>query len=718
MSRQNEVAPWYSEKLQSHHLERLAVVYVRQSTLQQVLDHQESTRIQYGLVDRAVELGWQRERILTIDEDLGKSGSSAEGRLGFQRLVSEVGMNHVGLILGIEMSRLARCSKDWHQLLEICALFGTLIADVDGMYDPSQYNDRLLLGLKGTMSEAELHILKQRMVQGKRNKAKRGELGFGVPIGYVRRPSGEICFDPDEQSQQVVKLIFRKFEELGTLNAVLRYLVKRQIQIGVRAASGLSKGDLEWRRPNRQTLQNLLKNPSYAGAYAYGRKQIDPRQKKVGRPNTGLVVRPAEEWLVLIKDHHAAYISWEQYQRNCAQLRANRNRADELGATRTGISLLSGLLVCGRCGARMCVQYHQDKHCHRYVCCREMAEYGGKLCQFLSGACLDDYITEQVLQALKPAALELSLAAARHLEQDRLELDKLWQQRLERAVFEADRAQRHYQLVEPENRLVARQLAQEWEAKLKAQQQLKEEHARFCHQQPKQLSKAEREAIRSLAESLPRLWFADTTTYDQRKEVVRQIIHKITVTVEGNSEKVQVIVEWTGGAVCQDSLIRPVAKWTQLSYYPQLCQTLEQLAQAKLTTDEIIEQLHQAGFRPPKRRTTFTHEGVRALMRRLGLITSSAPPPRETLASNEWWLPDLARALDMPKPTLYSWVQKGWVRARQDADAHKHWIIWADEAELKRLKTHRQRPAGEVLQQRWRGDTPAIAIPPNETILD
>lgn len=264
------------------------------------------------------------------DDDLGKSGASAQGREGFQRLVAEVGLNHVGLILGVEMSRLARSSKDWHQLLEICALFGTLIADLDGIYDPSQYNDRLLLGLKGTMSEAELHILKQRMVQGKLNKARRGELNFALPSGYVRRPSGEVTFDPDEQVQQVVKLIFRKFEELGTLNAVLRYLVKHDIQLGVRVRTGLNKGELEWRRPNRMTLQTLLKHPMYAGAYAYGRRQVDPRKKQAGRPSTGRVVSAPEEWLVLLKDRYPTYISWEQYQRNLARLKSNQACADEL----------------------------------------------------------------------------------------------------------------------------------------------------------------------------------------------------------------------------------------------------------------------------------------------------------------------------------------------------------------------------------------------------
>ena len=340
MSVPTKGSPWPSEKIQAEHLDRLAVVYVRQSTLQQVNDHQESTRIQYGLVGRAESLGWHTERVLTIDDDLGKSGSSAEGRFGFQRLVSEVGLNHVGLILGVEMSRLARSSKDWHQLLEICALFGTLIADLDGIYDPSDYNDRLLLGLKGSFSEIELHILKQRMIQGKRNKAERGELGFNVPIGYVRRPSGEIRFDPDAQVQQVVKLIFRKFEEVGTLNAVLRYLMTHHIQVGVRVLSGPSKGDLEWHRPNRATLQNLLRHPAYTGAYAYGRRQVDPRKQKAGQPRTGRVVKPCEEWLALIKDHHPAYISWEQYQQNLAQLKSNRNRADEQGHPCQGVGLL------------------------------------------------------------------------------------------------------------------------------------------------------------------------------------------------------------------------------------------------------------------------------------------------------------------------------------------------------------------------------------------
>ena len=608
-----------TQKLLPHHLERLAVVYVRQSTLQQVNHHQESTRLQYDLVNHAQCLGWPSDRVLVIDEDLGKSGATAEGRTGFQRLVTEVSLNHVGLILGIEMSRLARSSKDWHQLLEVCALFRTLIADLDGLYNPSQYNDRLLLGLKGTMSEAELHILKQRMLTGKLNKAQRGELRFDPPIGYLRRPSGEIILDPDEQVQQVVRLIFRKFQEIGTLNGVLRYLVNQEIQLGVRVRIGNNRGELEWRNPNRMTLQNMLKNPAYAGAYAYGRRQIDPRKKQPGKPRTGRVVSAPDDWHALIKDRLPAYISWEQYQQNLDQLRANQSRAETIGAARHGSALLSGLLVCRFCGCRMTVHYSGRGRTHDYVCNRLLSDYAGQQCQRIPGQVLNQFITTQVLAVLKPAALELSLQATTQLETDRQELDTVWQQRLERATIEAERAGRHYQLVEPENRLVARQLAKAWEEKLTVQQQLQEEYQRFYQQQPRQLSAAERTAIEQLAYDIPRLWDASTTTQAQRKEIIRQVIHRIVVQVQGRSEKVKVTIEWTGGVVTEHQTIRPVARWESLSFYPQLCERICTLVADGGNATEIANQLNQENFHPPRHHTAFKADGVLKLMRRLGI---------------------------------------------------------------------------------------------------
>ena len=426
----------YADKLRAWHRERLAIVYVRQSTVQQVLDHQESTRLQYGLVSRAQALGWATDRIMVIDDDLGKSAASAQGRAGFQRLVSEVSLDHVGIIFGVDMSRLARSNKDWHQLLELCALFHTLIADLDGIYDPMQYNDRLLLGLKGTMSEAELHILKQRMHQGRLSKAQRGELQFALPVGYVWSSTGEIQLDPDEQVQQVVRLIFRTFEELGTLGGLLRYLAHHQIQLGIRVREGPGKGELVWRRPNRATLQTMLKHPLYAGSYVYGRRKVDPRRKQPEQPRSGRVVMTMDQWLVLLPNRCPAYIAPEQYDRNQARLQANRARADAMGAARSGAALLAGLVVCARCDCRLTVHYDDGgARLHTYECVERWTHYGEPKCQHLAGPCLDTFVSQQVLAALEPAALELSLTVTLRVEQERAELDRLWQQRRERAAY-------------------------------------------------------------------------------------------------------------------------------------------------------------------------------------------------------------------------------------------------------------------------------------------
>lgn len=693
-----------SEKILPVHLERLAMVYVRQSTLQQVLEHQESTRLQYGLVNHAQALGWSAERILVIDEDLGKSGTTAEGRTGFQRLVAEVSLNHVGLIVGVEMSRLARSSKDWHQLLEVCALFGTLIADLDGLYDPSQYNDRLLLGLKGTMSEAELHLLKQRMLTGKLNKARRGELPFDPPIGYLRRPSGEITLDPDEQAQQIVRLIFRKFDELGTINGVLWYLVRNDIQVGVRVRVGANRGDLEWRRPNRMTLQTLLKNPAYAGAYAYGRRQTNPRKQQPGRPRTGRMVNAPEEWHALLPDRLPAYITWEQYQQNLARLSANQARADAIGAVRHGPALLSGLLVCHYCGSRMTVHYSGRGRTYEYLCTRLLTDYGDKGCQHIPGTTLDTAVRQQLLAALQPATLELSLQAAAQLEQERSELNQVWQQRLERAEIEADRAGRHYRRVEPENRLVARQLAREWEDKLSVQQQVQEDYQRFCTQQPRQLSVVEKAAIRQLAQDIPALWEASTTTNAQRKDIIRQLIHRIMVQAHGESEVVTLSIEWTGGSITDHSLTRPVAKFEQLTYYPQLCERIRTLVDTGLDTTAIAHQLNHEGFLTPRYQNPFSRQGVLELMRRLGLYQRRPKGhDKEALAMHEWWLPDLARQLDMSDSTVHGWLNRGWIRARRQNTPPYRWIAWADEGELERLKQLRHQPLSDRLRQKWLG---------------
>lgn len=692
-----------SHKIAARHLERLAMVYVRQSTPQQMVRHQESTRMQYGLVDRALAMGWPRDRIVVIDDDLGRSGASAEGRPGFQRLVAEVGLDHVGLILGVEMSRLARSCRDWHQLLDVCAIFGTLIGDLDGLYDPVHYNDRLLLGLKGTMSEAELHVLKQRMLQGKLAKARRGELGMVLPIGYLRRPSREVVKEPDEQVQSVVSLIFEQFETRGTVHGVLRYLVDHGIRMPVRARSGPNTGELEWHRPNRVTLTNLLHNPIYAGAYVYGRRPTDPRRKQPGRPSTGRTVAAQGTWQVLIRDRLPAYIDWSRYEANVQQMAANR--AVALGVARRGVGLLSGLIVCGRCGHRLAVSYSAGYH--RYHCSRQAVDYAERLCESLTGRILDEKITQLVLRALEPSALEVSLQVAQDIEAERRRLEDSWRQRLERAQYEVDRAMRQYNAVEPENRLVVRTLERQLEEKLAAQKVLQEDHDRVLAQQPATLTTEEREAIRALAADIPALWRAPTTTPAERQTIIRQMIDQIVVTVEGESERVGVVVHWVGGHQSRTSLVRPVARLDQLSYWTPLCDRIADLRRERLTSGEIAARLNAEGWRPPKRRPTFNASMVRAILSRRGLARSGARavPARPAVGLGQWRLPDLAAELGMPTISLYAWLRRGWVRGRQLDEQGRPWLIEADAEEVARLRALRSAP-----KLGWRARTrPSVA---------
>jgi DNA invertase Pin-like site-specific DNA recombinase len=704
--------PWSQsqEKIRAEHRDRAAVVYVRQSSRQQVLEHSESTRLQYALAERAAALGWARSRIVVIDDDLGVSAAMADARAGFARLVTEVTMGRVGIVLGIEMSRLARTGRDWHQLLELCSLAGVLLADPDGVYDPGFYNDRLLLGLKGTMSEAELYLIRQRMLSGKLAKAERGELAIPLPIGYVRRPSGEVVLDPDEQARHVVRLVFDAFGRLGTLNGVLRYLVEHQVQLPVRVHGGLAKGELEWRRPTRETLQIMLHNPVYAGYYAYGRRQVEPRRKVPGRPSTGRVVKDTGEWLVLLPGRLPAYITPGQYEANVAQMAANRQTAATPGAPRDGSALLSGLLRCGRCDGehRMSVRYHDGSRAahfaHGYICAYQHVNYGiGGICQHIAGPALDAYVAGQVLDAVAPAALEVSLAAAGQAEAERAMLDKLWRQRLERARYAADRARRQYQLAEPENRLVTRQLETDWEAALAEADQLQGDYQRFTEAHPKTLTAAERAAIQALASDLAQVWDAPSTTQADRKELLRILIEKITVAVAGTSELVEVTITWAGGHQTTGQAIRPVARLDQLSYYPALLARVTELAEAGCTTRQIAGTLNAEGFRPPKRTTRFGPEQVRTLLDQHNLRTRNQrgqPGVLADLGPGEWSVPGLAAALAMPTATVYNWIYRGWITARH-VPGRKYWIITAGTAEMQQLRERRARPAGFYTRARW-----------------
>jgi hypothetical protein len=588
------------------------------------------------------------------------------------------------VIFGLEMSRLARSCKDWHQLLELCARFHTLLAVADGLYDPTDYNDRLLLGLTGIMSEAELHILKERMYQGKLNKARRGELIGVPPLGYLKLPTGDLTMDPDEQVQAVVRLLFEQFDRQGTLHGLLRYLVHHQIRMPVRPHHGPNRGQLEWHRPSRETLQNLLHNPTYAGAYRYGHRPTDPRRKQPGRPGTGRRLCRTEECTVLIRDRFPAYITWERFQANQERLAANRARYEVVGAPREGAALLKGLIRCGHCGRRMFVHYAQSSSRYVYFCSRAVSDYAEPFCQSLAGPELDELVAKQILAAVEPACLEASMAAIEDLERERATLQQHWHLRWERAQYEAERASRQYHACEPENRLVARELERRWEEALQAQRKLEEEYERWQRAAPARLSAEERALIRSLAEDLPALWQAETTTARDRQRIARLLLEQVVVMVDKASEHAAARLHWVGGSIQEHRFQRPVKCYTQQSDFPKLVAKLRAWQKQRLNATQVAERLNAAGFRPPKRATRFTGAMVRRLLERLNLSRRERLGSQNGLGMDEWRPGALARHLGIPRDTVNKWRVKGWISARRDADGY--WVLWADAGEITRLR--------------------------------
>jgi len=512
-----------------------------------------------------------------------------------------------------------------------------------------------------------------------------------------------VVMDPDEQVRAVVRLVFDLFERLGTAGAVLGFLADNRIQLGIRLRDGPGRGELAWRRPSRAGVTNMLRNPAYAGVYAYGRSTLDHRRRQPGRPFTGRVRRPREQWAVFLPGVLPAYISIEQYERNMARMDANRSRALSLGAVRDGPALLAGLITCGRCGSKMTVRYQRGPGgtLHPvYVCNRAKTDYAGDQCQQLAGPPVDAHVTGLLLAAVAPAALEVSLAAAGQAQAQRDQVDRIWRQRLERAGYQADRARRQYQLTEPENRLVARQLEKDWEAALAERQRLAEEYDRFTAARPRTLTAAEREQIRALAADLPAVWDAPTTTDADRKQLIRHLVGQVRVTVAGTSEKADVEITWAGGHRTSAQITRPVACLTQLSYYPQLAARARELAGAGCTTAQIAQRLNDEGFRPPKRSQVFTPSAASDLLRALGIHRPRNPARRPALDRHEWWLRDLATHLGMSQITLDSWIRRGW------ADGYLHpqtrrLVVRAGPAEVERLRALHQMPRGQHNHRPW-----------------
>lgn len=674
-----ELQPMRSAKIRTEHLEKLAIVYVRQSTQQQVLDHRESTARQYALVHYAERLGWPAERVLLIDEDQGLSGKVAENRLGFQRLLAEVTMEHVGVVMGLELNRLARNSRDWHQLFELCGIFGTLLADQEGVYDANDPNDRLLLGLKGIMSEMELQTMQNRLHQGRLNKAQRGEMFHRVPTGYVLLPTGKVDFDPDEHVREVIRLIFDKFEEIGSVYGLFYWLTRNDIRLPIRSHRIGDKGALSWRWPNIATLTDMLRHPIYAGAYAYPRRPTaSKRHVASGKRNRPWV--SMDQWKVLLKDRLPAYISWDQYLRNRQRIEHNRFRPSSAGASRNGTGLLSGVLICGKCNRRMQTVYHRGAH---YLCNRRYVEGTVPRCYGLSAGVLDELVSQQVLRALEPAALELSLRAQADVERERQRLNKHWQQQLKRAHYDVELAERRYGAVDPQNRQVASTLEQRWEEALGKEREVREDYDRFLSQTPLSLSDEERVRIESLASEIPILWNAAGTTNADRKEMVRCIVERVVVHVRCDSDLVDATIHWAGGYESHHEISRPVATYAQLRDFEPLMNRIAELRAAGKSAVKIAEQLNAEGFHPPKHRGSFTRELIWELLDRRGLIGNERSHD-ELLGRDEWWVSDLARKLAMSHMKLRYWAKRGWVHCRK-TPIQGHWILWADQDEQVRL---------------------------------
>lgn len=586
-------------KIRPDHLMRQAVIYVRQSTFLQVRENHGSTTRQYDLVKRAHELGWEEAGIHVIDQDQGQSGSSSIGRDGFQWVVAEVGLGHVGAVLSLEVSRLARNNSDWYRLLEICALTDTLVIDEEGVYDPGHYDDRLLLGFKGTMSEAELHWLSQRLQGGKLTKAEQGYLRFRLPSGLVYDPVGRVVLDPDEAVQEAIRLVFTLFEQTNSALAVVSYFATHHLRFPTRHWGGARAGELEWVRLCHGRVLDVLHSPLYAGAYVYGRTQTRRRALPGEAPRIKGRTRRVkqEDWPIVLLDRHPGYISWEQFCRHQQQLADNQNTpaAAHRGAVRDGPSLLQGIVLCGSCGRRMTVRYQRDGSLLIYECSQAHTQLAMKTCQTMRGERIDQAVAQCFLQAIEPARLDIALSALAHLEARAKQLDQQARRQIERAQYEADLACRRYRAVDPDNRLVARSLEREWNEKLLEVDRLERDYQRLPKPAALLLSAAQREQVRQLAQDLPALWEAPTTTCAQRKQLLRWLIKDVTLSKRDN--RILIEIRWQTEARTSLSIPRLQKSWEVRQTSPLVVARVQELAPTHTAT-QIATLLNEEGLRP------------------------------------------------------------------------------------------------------------------------
>ncbi|MGH2781825.1 MAG: recombinase family protein [Thermoleophilaceae bacterium] len=656
-------APAAVSKVTASHLARTAYLYVRQSTLRQVVSNTESTQRQYALRQRAVALGWPPEQIVVIDQDQGQSGASAADREGFQRLVAEVGVGRAGIVLGLEVSRLARNNADWHRLLEICALTETLILDEDGLYDPGEFNDRLLLGLKGTMSEAELHFLRARLRGGILSKARRGELPLPLPVGLVDDPAGKVVLDPDQGVQQALRHLFATFERTGSARAVVQAFDREGLRFPVRVRSGERKGELVWMPLRHWRVLRTLHNPRYAGAFVYGRR----RARKTPEGKTTVQELPREQWTALIPDAHPGYISWEQFERNQRLLAGNAHAYGAERATgpaREGPALLQGLLICGRCGRRMTIRYHQRRGAlvPDYQCIGESIQGGGARCQTIPGQGVDVAIGQLLLDTVTPLALEVALTVQAELEARADEADQLRRSQVERARQRAELARRRYLAVDPDNRLVADTLEADWNDALRTLQAAQDEYEHASAAAKTALGDEQTARIRALAADFPALWSDPNTPQRERKRMVRLLLEDVTLT---KTDQIHVHVRLRGGQPRSLTLPIPLSAWKARETEPGTLALLDRLLDQH-TDAEAAAKLNAAGHRSGEGKP-FTNRIVLHLRRDHGIASHhDRLRARGLLTLNE-----TAAQLGVYTGTIKAWHHAGLLRSEKANDKNE-----------------------------------------------
>ena len=668
------------QKVNAGHLKRNAYLYVRQSTIRQVLENTESTKRQYALQQRAIALGWTVEQIVVIDSDLGQSGASAADREGFQKLVADVGMGKAGIVLGLEVSRLARNSTDWHRLLEICALADTLILDEDGIYDPTHFNDRLLLGLKGTMSEAELHVIRARLQGGLLNKAKRGELQSPLPVGFIYNAMKQPILDVDKQVQQSLRFFFETFHRIGSALATVRAFRKQGLLFPRRPRHGLHKGDLLWVDLTHSRAVQVLHNPRYAAAFAYGRHRT--RRTVDGKGTCRLL--PPDQW-ILLQDVHPGYISWDEYQANQRQLRENAQALgqDRKSAPREGPALLQGLVLCGVCGKRMTVRYHDRDGCRvpDYVCQRDGIERGERFCQSIKGEPIDKSVSDLLLQTMTPMALDVALTVQQEIHTRLDEVDRMRHKQVERARYEADLAQRRYMHVDPANRFVADTLEAEWNNKLRLLNEAQEQYERMRQQNHLTIDEAQQTRIAELANDFPRLWQHPQTPDRERKRMIRLLLEDVTLI---KRDQIRVHVRFKGGAIKTLTLPLPLSAPQLRKTDRAVVQEIDRLLDHH-TEREIAAIFNQRGLRSGTGQ--LFHRGIIVRIRRAYHLKDRFTRLRALGMLTEQ---EIAGRTGIAVASVKQWRYRGLLAAHRYSD-RGDCLFEAPAADLPKKNAHKQR---------------------------